>query len=364
MEKNIFEKNPKKTIWAVILIFAATMDFFAALFFLNNNNKKYFYEKHRIPHHIYHHGLKKNAKATASWGGSIYNVTTNSLGFKDIRARVVSKNKEQKRILFIGDSFTEGIGVEHKNTFVGLLDEGYSHLEILNAGVVSYSPKLYFLKIQHLINTKKIEMDELFVFIDISDIQDELVYEDFQPGEANKFFLAITHKLKRYFEENSIIGNWIYSTTKKEFPEFDMTKKELQKKFNLESRKEFYHQRPMWTYKNAIYNNWGKKGLTLAQENMQKIVEICRENNINLHIVIYPWPAQIKQRNLNDRQVQAWQEFALEHQTSFINLYPLFINETPAKEVVSRYYIKGDVHWNEKGHKLVADKLKELKIFH
>ena len=45
-------------------------------------------------------------------------------------------------------------------------------IEVLNAGVSSYSPIIYFKKIEYLID-KGFEFDELIVFIDISDIEDE-----------------------------------------------------------------------------------------------------------------------------------------------------------------------------------------------
>ena len=78
-----------------------------------------------------------------------------------------------KRIIIIGDSFTEGIGFEYKDTFVGLLDQKNSikNTQILNAGVASQSPIIYFKKIKHLIEVKKVEFDELIVFLDISVVE-------------------------------------------------------------------------------------------------------------------------------------------------------------------------------------------------
>ena len=46
----------------------------------------------------------------------------------------------------------------------------------MNAGVASQSPIIYFKKIKHLIEVKKVEFDELIVFLDISDIPDEYYY--------------------------------------------------------------------------------------------------------------------------------------------------------------------------------------------
>ena len=46
-------------------------------------------------------------------------------------------------IAFIGDSFTEGVSLEYKNTFVGQISNYLSNYKIANLGVVSYSP-IYF----------------------------------------------------------------------------------------------------------------------------------------------------------------------------------------------------------------------------
>ena len=41
----------------------------------------------------------------------------------------------------------------------------------------------------------------------------------------------------------------------------------------------------------------------------------------------------------------------------FISLFPVFVNQEPAEQVIRKYYWKNDAHWNEEGHRLVADAL-------
>ena len=73
---------------------------------------------------------------------------TNSLGFRDRTVREIPLASKQKRILLIGDSFIEGMGVPYENSVAGILGESLKAdaTEVLNAAAVSYSPKLYFLK--------------------------------------------------------------------------------------------------------------------------------------------------------------------------------------------------------------------------
>ncbi len=76
-----------------------------------------------------------------------YRVRTNSLRFKDASVRDSPLSTPNRRILLLGDSFTEGLGLPFEQTFAGLLYEAGRTLpqpiETLNAGVTSYSPTLY-----------------------------------------------------------------------------------------------------------------------------------------------------------------------------------------------------------------------------
>ena len=40
-----------------------------------------------------------------------------------------------------------------------------------------------------------------------------------------------------------------------------------------------------------------------------------------------------------------------------ISLFPVFVNKEPGSQVIAKYYWKNDAHWNEEGHRLVADAL-------
>ena len=99
----------------------------------------------RIPHSVYHHTFSSGSTATELFRGNKYTIYTNSLGFKDKSPREVLLKSEGKRILFIGDSFTEGVTFNYEDTFVGIIDSNLSKnkIEVLNAGRSSYSPIIY-----------------------------------------------------------------------------------------------------------------------------------------------------------------------------------------------------------------------------
>jgi hypothetical protein len=65
-------------------------------------------------HKIYHHDLKKNINIENEWEpGKKYNTCTDSNGFR-ISCNSKELNNKNFDIAFIGDSFTEGVGIEYE----------------------------------------------------------------------------------------------------------------------------------------------------------------------------------------------------------------------------------------------------------
>ena len=72
---------------------------------------------------------------------------------------------------FIGDSFTEGTPIEYEDSFVGIFAEKTGY-KTANLGIVSYSQKFIYQKVNYLIN-EGFKFDHHVVFIDVSDFYDD-----------------------------------------------------------------------------------------------------------------------------------------------------------------------------------------------
>ena len=97
----------------------------------------------RTEHPVYHHGMLPSTTGLSKWGtGEPYQVHTNSLGFIDAGPREVDLRASGPRLLILGDSFSEGIGVAFEASFAGILAKELPDVEVLNAAAMSYSPKL------------------------------------------------------------------------------------------------------------------------------------------------------------------------------------------------------------------------------
>jgi hypothetical protein len=134
----------------MLLVFS--IDFLLSFFFLKKTkvweNDQWQNKYYRIKSDIYHHDLMANIDVIEGWGGKLKRkIITNSIGFRDSAQKKINKSSDKKRILLIGDSFIEGSGYDYEYTLAGLLSSKLGNkYEILNSGVESYSPSIYFKK--------------------------------------------------------------------------------------------------------------------------------------------------------------------------------------------------------------------------
>ncbi len=297
----------------------------------------------------YHHTFKPNQDMAMTWAGYVYRIKTNSLGFRDARIRPVSPVPAQRRILLLGDSFTEGVGYDFEKTFPGLLQEalGKDGIEVLNGGITLYCPLIYYKKTQYLLETVGLKFDELVVFLDAGDIQDEVrgFYEDetgrvrMRTGEEDQKENPWSVLLKQGLKDNSILGRTLGI---------------IHRSFTL-PQKSLKRPSVLWTVNKKLYEEFGREGLQKAEEHMNALRALLQKHGIQLTLAVYPWPDHIFYQDQDSLQVRFWKNWAQAHQATFVNFFPDFINGRPYQQVLWDYFIPGDVHWNEKGHRLISE---------
>ncbi len=375
-KKYIFERYPRLTLLIISLVLILIIDFISGLLFIPDN-----YDEFRTKHYYYHHTLTPDYSGTGAWGYIYYPMHTNSLGFRDKENRTIPLKASKKRILFLGDSQTEAVGMKYEDSFVGIVAEKFAkqNIEVLNASAVSYSPKLFYLKTKFIIENIGLEFDTLIVTLDISDMQNEIVYQDYEPNNKtsinklkynfNRFFkqfsfiyysikeFAKTSKQKEFVKQAKLFTNnkakhsenivELYATF---FSDFDEEQ--------LISNPSF-HGVGRWMYDSSLVN-LAEEGTKTGMQHMEKLAALCKKNNIDLIISVHPWQPQVRKGNQTDYFVESWRSFAKKHQAGFINLYPVFINQRNPEAVVNEFFIKNDNHWNEAGNKAAAKRLYQI----
>ncbi|NHZ86180.1 MAG: hypothetical protein GWP19_09890 [Planctomycetia bacterium] len=394
----IFDRNPKKTILIVAILLLIVMDFSLSFVYtkIKINNERVGLG---IPHPNYHHDFIKNGNSSESGRLGDYDLYTNSLGFKDKSNRRIPRDTDKRRIVFIGDSFTEGILLKYQDTFVGIIDSTVAsqNIEILNAGRVSYSPIIYWRKVKYLIEEVKLKFDELIVFIDISDIDDEASYYDLsdennvidqidpnakhkiEPRDygvswliSNQNIENIRLFLRKNFIIISAIINWVHDVIFQDTLELQKANDALAENSNKDEidttaitrddnmwGEVLADRRANWTIDDKYYQEYGVRGKKRMIAYMDKLAKLTSKNNILLTVVVYPWPSQIWYEDLKSIHVQIWQDWCDRNGIDFINLFPAFvkinISEAQKFDIISKYYVPYDLHFNREGNKLIAD---------
>lgn len=312
---------------------------------------------------IFHHGLRPNRRVQAMWGGLHYPLVTNELGFVSTSTGAVTRQWPGRRVLFMGDSFTEGIGVEYTKTWVGLASAELAKRGIatLDGAAVSYSPVIYYTKVKHLIEQEHLEFDDLVVFIDISDASDE-VFEYMLDADGH-----VVNRAPKVANPPPVTKNYRQRPAILEL---------------LERRTLFTHSlvwsamngtlaiapqdtlkvvdltRSGWTFDPELRESYGRRGLELMTASMDQLAALAEAHHTRLTIAVFPWPGQILFDTTESPQPTHWRAWAEAHHAGFIDYFPDFMPAAPEarRDLIEAEFIPGDMHWNEAGHRRIAEK--------
>lgn len=350
-------------VLSVVLILFLILDFTYSKFFTHQ-------KKINISHKIFHHSLLPNAKEIQ--GGGVhpkFKVVTNSLGFRDSKVREIEL-KKKNRIVFIGDSFTFGVLLDYEYTVPGLADIYFREkgIEVLNAGLSSYSPSIYYYKTKFFIE-QGLKFSHLVVFIDISDIEDEAIcyFVDEQNQSVKGCEVNDNHRqedknLKTKFRDFLKLNFNISYTFIKYYLDDTIDKfiKKIsfdEKKFINEIASEKYI-RDKWTIDENVRKKYDM-GIQKSIYYMGLLKNLLDENDIKFTVVVYPWFTQIYHNDLESIQVKIWEEFSSKNGNQFINLFPVFINNKneglSVQDKILKNFMPFDVHWNKNGSKVVFE---------
>jgi hypothetical protein len=208
---------------------------------------------------------------------------------------------------------------------------------------------------EYLLEAVGFSFDHLIVFLDISDIKDEAKHYEIRDGRVIGLFSA-TSKIKDFvYEYTGLLKNtWVLITKIQKA----LVKDPEALRSPEEQRLGTNRHRSLWTINNEIFEEYGRSGLENARAHMDLLYQLLQQHNIEMTIAVYPWPDQILHADLSSRQVTFWEEWAKNHSVVFLNFFPSFISpEMDPKEVIRGNFIEGDVHWNERGHEVIAREL-------
>ncbi len=313
----------------------------------------------RIANSRYHHGLSARYDGYDLWGERQYRVFTNSLGMKDAAIREVEPKPAGRRILLIGDSFTEGIGLPFEETFAGILYESGRKrphaVEFLNAGVSSYSPIIYYKRVKQLLDDG-IHFDEVVVFSDASDVHDEATgyfcidddpkYRNYcdrkdgpPPGARKRSFL------ERYLSVSNATGMRI----KRAFVRPPRQAEEP----DIERLRAGW-LRPGADVEQILAPLGVEGGVARSLQNMGALADLLKKKDIPLSIVVYPWRFQLARNDHDSRQASLWREFCRDRCKTFIDLSPAFFDAKKLDPDWRKHlFIADGIHFSQVGNRII-----------
>ena len=316
-----------------------------------------FYDKRvKVWDKNFHHSFKENVEMKSVGIEEQNRFCTNNYGFKS------SCNFEEKthfKYGFLGDSFTEGIGLNYESTFVGLFEEKLG-IEVANMGVSSYSPKLHLSKINFFLN-KGLTFDHIILFLDISDYYDEAFYK------FDKEKLSVVHNNKEirriWAKDNFPLTNYYFYVLKK----IRKGTNENQIKINKKAKiffDESVKKKTSWLDKDIQkFKINDKTLLNIHKETknyVDEIYQILNNKGIKFSLAIYPWPQNYLKTNNNYFYRNEWKNFCQTRCEYFFDYFEDFNNFFEKKgflEFYKNYYIWNDIHFNKKGNAIIANKI-------
>ena len=194
----------------------------------------------------------------------------------------------------------------------------------------------------------------------------------FVKKKKERSFKGHLYRMLRLYRDNFISGKFLavirYTTGKykKKIKNRILASKKFEKSiFNISEDdinlfRSTHIDRSMWTFEKRYSKKWQERGLKKSNMYLKKLFDMLAEKNIKSYLVIYPNPGQIlfNKKNIHE---DYWVKWSKDNDVHLINLYKYFLGDN-RKDVIKKYFIDGDVHWNKEGNLLVFHSL-ENELF-
>ena len=344
--------------------------------------------KQSVDHKCYEHindgkfyRMKKNCFANMRLVASIdsFKVYTDEFG-----RRYSGKKKSIKdnNIIFLGDSQTFGVGSDWQNTFVGLLEKKFQKYNFFNLAVPSYSPSVYNYTLNEFLRKNNLNINKIFVLIDLTDVGDEANRWEVKNQEPNLKHEKVFYKKRKgfsKFKKENFKGLYLISSKLRSISR-NIKKKENKHKID-QKRYQPINGNPTGGFiytdheiltgcnKSEKRTNWWKcgdikKGLKKIEENIISIGDSAEKLKSEFYLIIMPWPD-----TLNFGQIKFdWEQFAINLCSKstcdgLINVFPNF--EKVKKEDMDwleRLYLKDDIHLTTEGNNILATEIEKVSF--
>ena len=365
---NFFLFSAYAKVFYITIILFLLLDIFFSNTFITNIIKKdciKYIKYNSNSSNYYTYDLAKNCKAYETKKTvKTYKVFTDNNGYR-VSGKKNSNIDNGNSVVFLGDSFTYGFGLNYENSVPGILESKKISYKTINLGVPGYSPTMLKFKLKKLLETG-VKPKKIFYLMDLTDVHDEsnrwikindidypVILDTEIEKEIKKVFNFKNHfKMTRLliYNLNSFFRNIRKDLNKKKFEKKDkIIGKTLWGSFTHTSYDEL--DKEFWS------KNDYKFGLKNIMVNVKSISEMANSIGSEFYIVIYPWAETLQY----GEEYFSWQKFSDElckfsNCTKLINAFAEFnkIKNSFSYWKKEIYFLE-DIHFNAKGNQLLAE---------
>ena len=250
--------------------------------------------------------------------------------------------KFQETIVFLGDSFVESNQVAYDSSFIGRLQSQYRDIELLNCGVSSYSPVIYYLLVKHKIAVRSPLPSKVFVLLYSNDVRDDENYlADAVYDESNNL--------------TAIDGGtpgWLVSTMRRSHLFRLLRKSQVTLKFMLQKKSQNEGEAVVGDY---LEENPDWEG-TKSAEYIMKTSRLLETKGIQLFVTVVPSKYDhLFQDYKNIEFSEKVEKWANNNSITFIDLKEPFKKWREQHD--GSLFFNKDIHFNNTGHSVVASVL-------
>ena len=245
-------------------------------------------------------------------------------------------NSSVRKLLYLGDSVTMGISVENDSTYAGIINNNADSMRVVNPSLIGYSSKDYLNVFNSFVeqNRFNLKFTSVVLFWTLNDIYSNYPDEN-QPGFSGGGFLD---SIVNFFRHNSKAYHF------------------LRNLFSDRSAAYYKYDRQFYSADDPL--------LKSSVKNIEEISSACDSLGIKLEVALLPYEYQV--RNYNEsRPAGSVTGIFYPQELMKEKLRGLNITLTDLREAFKNdykdsrsYYLYGDgIHFNNKGHRLIAEYL-------
>ena len=379
-------KNLKKILVFTLIFFTAdlalTQWFLKNFYYKNLERQRSSDIKNRVYNKNYMYTFAKKKSFKSVYKDYEYIIHTNNLGFRDKKVRDIKRDNTY--IIVIGDSFVESVGLDYEETLVGHLNKKNKQEELeidefLNAGVTSYSSYIYLKKIKNIFEENPwLKVKKVILLMDKSDIVDapnffnrpeffpiikdehsvkqkDLFIYDLKKGNFWRFYYkqtttgAVLKKIGDLIEDEARYLRDKYKLSKKlKRNFFKIPSNQINALRSVRTRSDISSQFEGNTLKES-----SKKSIDFAFENFALIKKYLNNRNIDLLLVIFPWPYEIIEKNKRENYMNYILPKFKQNDIDYLSAYKPFLKGDLYLNIFENY-IYNDIHFNSKGNELLS----------